>query len=351
MSIAIIIPVCNAAPLLRQTLMALRRSDRLPDELIVVDDASTDNSAGVALELGAHVLKMQTNSGPAACRNLAVLHTKSDILVFLDADTCVHNDTVSRMEAFLYADPSLSAIIGAYDDAPSDSGLCSQYRNLAHCYIHRSSQWKALTFWSGCGAVRRSVFLEVGGFNESYSKPGIEDIELGYRITDSGCRILLEPSVMVTHTKRWTIPSVVSTDIRNRGIPWMLLLLHRGSMPNDLNLKLRYRFATVFAFLSVVFAIAAFRSSRLGELSAFFLLSALVLQAGLLRFLLIRKGLAFMLPSLFFCLLQNLCSGIAAVAALTIWVRQPHGLPRHSRIGFSRTEPKTNSSSIPTSAA
>ena len=94
MTLAVIIPVYNSSRLLRQTLIAIQSGTRCPDELIVVDDGSTDDSADVARQFGAQVIVMKANAGPAACRNHAALLSKSDLLAFLDADTCVHADTL-----------------------------------------------------------------------------------------------------------------------------------------------------------------------------------------------------------------------------------------------------------------
>jgi glycosyltransferase involved in cell wall biosynthesis len=103
--------------MLEQTLRALKTSVRMPDEIWVVDDASTDKTADVARESGACVLSMARNVGPSACRNHAAVRVKSSILVFLDADKWVHPDTIQRLEEYLLADPDLGAVIGAYDDS------------------------------------------------------------------------------------------------------------------------------------------------------------------------------------------------------------------------------------------
>jgi len=81
--------------------------------------------------------------------------------------------------------------------------------------------------WAGCGAVRRAAFVEVGGFQEGYLRPSIEDIELGYRLSESGGRIRLAAEVQVRHLKRWTLASIVRTDVWRRGVPWTELLLER----------------------------------------------------------------------------------------------------------------------------
>jgi glycosyltransferase involved in cell wall biosynthesis len=263
MKIAVIIPVYNSSAMLSETLRAIRGGERVPDEIIVVDDGSIDDSGAVATSFGATVIALSANFGPATCRNHAALRARSDVLVFLDADTCVHGDTLKRMESHLELDSELGAVIGSYDDEPRDPGLCSQFRNLAHCYVHHSSKRAALTFWSGCGAVRRNLFLEVDGFDQRYRRPSIEDIELGYRLSDRGIRILLDPAICVTHTKRWTVWNSIVTDVTDRVIPWMVLLLERGKAPNDLNIRRRHRIATVLSAAGLFCLVATLHSCSL----------------------------------------------------------------------------------------
>jgi hypothetical protein len=171
---------------------------------------------------------------------------------------CVHSDTLARVVARFAGDPGLDAVIGSYDDAPASPDLLSQYRNLMHCYTHQNSSRQASTFWSGCGAVKREVFLAVGGFDASYLRPAIEDIELGYRMAAAGARIELDPEILCKHLKRWSLQDIVRTDVMRRAIPWTLLILRAGRMPNDLNLRWHQRASVALVGLILLLAIIAF---------------------------------------------------------------------------------------------
>ncbi|MEA2538846.1 MAG: hypothetical protein QOH35_212 [Acidobacteriaceae bacterium] len=327
MTIAVIIPVFNSSELLTDTLLAVHSGTRVPDELIVIDDGSSDESARTAERFGARVVRMPHNVGPAACRNYAALLSRSEILMFLDCDTCVHTDTIERIERRLRADASLAAVIGSYDDAPRHPGICSQYRNLAHCYVHRSANRAALTFWSGCGAVRRAWFLEVDGFDERYREPSIEDIELGYRMSDRGASILLDPEICVTHTKRWTVRSSITTDIFNRGVPWMVLLLERRRMPDDLNLRRRHRIAAALTGVALV-CLAACVRSPLWLVPCFLLATmALCMDAGLLKFIYRKRGSRSLVVAASMTLVQNLCKLVATGGGLLVYASR--SLPSH----------------------
>ena len=83
-------------------------------------------------------------------------------------------------------------MIGSYDDDPPGPGLLSQYKTLQQHFVHQTSSECAFAFWSGCGAVRKELFLRLGGVSESYPRPAVEDIEFGHRLRADGRRILLD---------------------------------------------------------------------------------------------------------------------------------------------------------------
>jgi glycosyltransferase involved in cell wall biosynthesis len=254
--ISVVIPVYNSERYLRECLDRLRQSDFADYECIVVDDGSTDGSAAVATEHGATVLRTERRSGPAYARNLGAKVAIGEILFFIDADVCVAPNTLTRVIANFDQDPQLAAVMGSYDDAPASQDFLSLYKNLMHCYVHHSSRREACTFWSGCGAIRRSIFLEHSGFDVSYDHPAIEDIELGYRLKRANQRVILDSNMVVKHLKRWSFINLVKTDIVDRGIPWTELILRDRRFPNDLNLQLSQRVSTALVFLLIAVAAA-----------------------------------------------------------------------------------------------
>jgi glycosyltransferase involved in cell wall biosynthesis len=261
--ISVIIPVYNGGADFGSCLTSLSRSSFADFECIVADDGSTDGSADLARTFGAQVVSTNKRRGPAHARNLGAARASGEILLFIDADVCTNANVLDLVNAAFRADPDLDGIIGSYDDTPTASNFLSRYRNLMHCYVHRNARREAFTFWSGCGAIRRNVFLEAGGFDEKYRRPSIEDIELGYRLVGSGRKLVLDPNIMVKHLKRWSLQSIIRTDILDRGIPWTELILRDRRMPNDLNLKVSHRFSVaLMAVLLVMAAMAAFRSGR-----------------------------------------------------------------------------------------
>ncbi|MCS5697773.1 glycosyltransferase [Cyanobium sp. FGCU-52] len=190
-------------------------------------------------EAPVRLLSTGERAGPGAARNLAARRARGEVLLFVDADVELHPGAVQRFRAHFQQDPSLSAVFGSYDDSPAAPGIVSRYRNLLHHHVHQCHPGPAVSFWAGCGAVRRERFLAEGGFDPRYDRPSIEDIEFGRRLSAAGGRILLDPAVQGTHHKRWTLASMLMTDIGRRAIPWSRLLLARrdAALPPTLNLE------------------------------------------------------------------------------------------------------------------
>jgi len=252
--VSVIIPVFNDAGNLGLCLASLRASQDLPLEIIVVDDGSTDGSGAVAAKWGAKVLTTGGRRGPACARNIGAKQAIGDVLLFIDADVCVNSDTVRRVRSEFDDDPTLDALMGSYDSTPQASTFISQYRNLLHCFVHQSSPGKAATFWSGCGAIRRALFLEFGGFNEMYGAPAIEDVELGYRMFQKNRNLILCPDIQVKHLKRWNLKNMLRTDFFYRALPWSQLSLSSGSMPDALSLRISQRISVALVFLVTLMA-------------------------------------------------------------------------------------------------
>jgi glycosyltransferase involved in cell wall biosynthesis len=294
-TISVIMPMYNAKhhlPLVLKPLLAMLERGELA-EVLVVDDVSTDDSIAVARELGATVLTSPRNGGPGAARNIGSAQAKGDILWFVDSDVIAHEDGARRVKA-AFKDPGTVAVFGSYDDTPPAQNFMSQYKNLVHHYYHQLGREDASTFWAGCGAIRKRAFDEVKGYDvQRYTKPSIEDIELGYRLRARGGRIRLVHDLRCTHLKMWTLKGVIVTDVFMRAIPWSRLMISQGGLTNDLNVSTAERWRAILAGLLVLSPFAAVLRPDLAWLPIVMLGVVFFANRQFFEFLRRRKGLAF----------------------------------------------------------
>jgi glycosyltransferase involved in cell wall biosynthesis len=247
--LAVVIPAYNASATLPDCLAAIARSERKPDEIILFDDGSTDETADIARAAGAVVLRDGSpRQGPGIGRNIGATMTAAPIIVFVDADVAVHAQALGRLEAPILSGDAV-ACFGSYDDRPKSRRLGALYANLRHHWVHQQGRSEAFTFWSGLGAVASEAFRAHGGFDPRFNEPSIEDIDLGIRIIEGGGTIRLVKDALGTHHKDWGVVQLWKTDIFKRAIPWARLMIEGRGRANDLNISLKERAAAVCAHL------------------------------------------------------------------------------------------------------
>jgi len=328
--ISVIIPVYNGSGYIEECLGALGRSLYKSYEIIVTDDASTDNTAEICRGSGVAVITLERQSGPAAARNEGAKRAAGEILLFVDADVVVTENTLGQFADIFNGNPDISAAFGSYDDSPSAPDFISQYRNLLHHFVHQRSSADAGTFWAGCGAVRRGVFSELGGFDRyKYPAPSIEDIELGYRMKERGYIISLDKSIQVKHLKHWDMLSVIRTDIFNRALPWSELIVETRLMPSDMNLRITDRVSTaltgllfISSIIVVLDLIGVLRVVFIAGIALFMLITAaalLILNRDVYGFFIRKRGLKFTLLAIPMHFFYYLYSGVSFAVC---WIKK-----------------------------
>jgi GT2 family glycosyltransferase len=331
--ISVIIPVHNGSTYVASCLEALGKSGYRSFEIIVVDDASDDDTVEICRALGATVIELTVQGGPAVARNEGAKSASGEILLFIDSDVLVTENTLGQVADCFSENRDISAVFGSYDDSPGAPDFLSQYRNLLHHFVHQRSDAEANTFWAGCGAVRSDVFTELGGFDENkFPLPSIEDIELGYRMRENGYRILLDKNIQVKHLKHWRWRSVIRTDIFNRALPWSRLILETKRMPSDMNLRISDRVSTALSgllllcLITVVLSlIGVFHAVPLARIAIFTLIviaALLMLNRDLYGFFIRKRGLKFALLAIPMHFLYYLYCG-ASFALCWIKMRIP----------------------------
>ncbi|HEY2990314.1 MAG TPA: glycosyltransferase [Candidatus Binatia bacterium] len=330
LNISAIVPFHKESPDFRYCLEELSRTVPRPYEIIVVADGETGGLAEEAGTIGARVLRLPVAGGPARARNLGAGAATGDILLFIDSDVLVSRETIGKVAVVFKETADLAALIGSYDDEPGAVNFLSQYKNLLHHYVHQTGRVEASTFWGACGAIRRKIFFELGGFDETYRYPSIEDVELGYRLKQAGYRIRLCKDLQVKHLKRWGVRSLLTADIFRRALPWTELILRHRHVLNDLNLR---RSSRVSALLAVGLALsligAWWKIGLLGRAAVIGIL-LLALNAPLYLFFFRKRGPAFTFQAVLWHWFYYLYSAVAFAAGAVLYLADS-GLARRRR--------------------
>jgi len=179
LKISVIIPAYNAARFLPRCLKSVFAQTLKPDEVIVVDDGSTDNTAALAAELGATVIS-QTNSGLADARNTGIRNASGEWIALLDVDDLWTPEKLERQAACIRPETVLVYTgIRVFDDGgvrdarPAIDAISARKELRYHNPITPSTV-----------LIRREAFMQVGGFHKGLH--ACEDWELWFRLLPLG---------------------------------------------------------------------------------------------------------------------------------------------------------------------
>lgn len=208
MGVSVLTIVRNRSAHLAQLVEGLRRSDRRPDELIVVDMSDDPITVGPT-NFPVRIERFETDGLPlAAARNRAAALANHDMLVFLDVDCIPLSDCVGLLAETLTEHDSLLCAdiryLGPYDAR----GCWEEAELLKHGMAHPArtfptqgvrEETNAGLFWSLAFALRRSTFTALGGFDEGFTGYGAEDTDFGFRAAAAGLKLLFVGQAIACH--------------------------------------------------------------------------------------------------------------------------------------------------------
>jgi glycosyltransferase involved in cell wall biosynthesis len=195
--ISVVIPAYNAEATLGRCLDALSAQSRPPDEVIVVDDGSTDDTAELAQRYGARVVR-QANAGAAAARNAGARAARGELLLFTDADCAPARDWVACMAA-PFVDRAVAGAKGVYQTTQVEPVARFVQLEYEDRYDRMRGQERIDFVDTYSAAYRRDLFLRAGGFDTTFPGASVEDQELSFRLAQAGHRLVFVPDARVAH--------------------------------------------------------------------------------------------------------------------------------------------------------
>lgn len=324
MKISVIIPTYNGAATLRQCLEAVFRSTYPDYEVIVVDDCSTDATSQIAADFPCRVICHEVNRGAAVAKNTGAAAATGDVVFFIDSDVLIRPDTLSLVGENL-RNPTVHAVVGLLDKAMPYPEFASQFKNLWMHYTYARLPAFVGVFYTSAAAARTSVFQALGGFDPHYTGPSVtEDIEFGMRLLSAGYRVRLDKRLQVVHLKRYTLGSLILTDIaRSTGLTKTLIR-------NKLERTGRKYYASVPWFFQASVPVSALLWLALAMLPVWPMAGAAAagslaaiwgLNAPFLAFLGRARGVRFLLQSAAFLPITLWVSGFGALKGIVDYLR------------------------------
>lgn len=206
--VSVILPVYNGEQFVAEAVATIFQQAYQPLEILVIDDSSTDNTSAIIQSLGAAVRYIyRPNGGPAAARNTGLALAQGEFIAFLDADDLWTDNSLALQLACLAANPTAGIALGC----------------LQVLYHHKDTTG-ATTFqpWATprhllilqCALVRRTVFDQLGCFDEAYFCT--DDIDWFLRAREAGISIVTHPVTTVLvrrHRANLTNQSSVQRDL------------------------------------------------------------------------------------------------------------------------------------------
>jgi glycosyltransferase involved in cell wall biosynthesis len=179
-SISVVIPAFNRAALIREALSSVDSQTRAPLETIVIDDASTDETAEIAERAGARVIRMLENRGAAAARNEGIRAASGEAIALLDSDDRWDPHHLATVATLLEENPGAAAAGSAIRLTGARSGIWKGRIPEGPPAVVVREAFKDWLTPTSTTMVRRDALLAIGGYDESerYS----EDFDLWLRL-------------------------------------------------------------------------------------------------------------------------------------------------------------------------
>jgi len=246
--VSIIIPAYKSEKTIRDTVKSAKAVSYKHKEILVANDCP-DNVPKICRELGVRVIQNRKRLGKWLALNNAVKRTKGEILFFLDADTVIERDAISRIIPW-FTKPEIAVVSPKYVSQKSSRilpRLASLENNFNSSIFKMDMYFGSMISFRGCGvAIRRSFFKSVGG----WSKTLIEDVDFAAKTLESGHKIQYEPSAVVRTREAETI-----SELKNQRLRWgkgsaYSLLNYRSAYSRNSQFSLHY-----FPYIFIIFGI------------------------------------------------------------------------------------------------
>ncbi len=323
--LSIIIPTYNSQNTIQSTLLSINNSDFKyfrNIEVVIVDDKSKDRTLKQIKQIQ-NVLRfklsfypLKRNFGPSKARNYGVKKARGEYILFLDSDVELAKSTLRY--AFEFAkEKQIKAFTGIWHYRQKTNKFFPNFkamRDWVYWFIDREKYSRYYLFSTRIAGIQKKLFLKIGGFNEDFPEPTVEDIELTYRI-EKQAKIRFSPELMIYHEFEDFFPIAIKYFKRSRD--WIKLYQKRLRF-DPVTTSKREAFKGILTGLLII-------SLLLGFLHWIFFYAVFViflqftnLEWYFWTFVYKQKGLMFLLKSIVFSIILYLIIDFGSALGLLL---------------------------------
>ena len=200
MTVAVAIPCYNGDLYIGRCIEAILKQTHSPNQILVVNDGSTDGSESIINQYPVRLLRHSRNLGLSSARNTALAEADTDFIVFVDADAYASD----QMLAVLLKEFEIGRVdgVGGQGIESIQKTVYDRWRGLhAQQGYGVAPRQDCPHLFGLCMAYRCTVLRSVGGFNPLF-RTNAEDVDIGYRLVDAGFKLIYTPAATVHHQRR-----------------------------------------------------------------------------------------------------------------------------------------------------
>lgn len=280
-SLTLVIPNRNGSATIARCLEAACAAGLSAQEIVVVDDGSTDASVEIVLRYPCTLVRLDRHAGAGAARNAGAMRASGEYLFFIDADCLLLERTLDAVRSAV-REHAGAVIGGTYTMLPADRDFFSKFQSV-FIHYHETRRPEPDYIAGHALVIRAETFRASGGFPEKFL-PIIEDVELSHRLRRSGQRLVMAPEIQVRHLFNFSLRRSLANAFRKSRY-WTIYSLRCGDALSDSGTASRGLKINVAAFLvscATVLAAAAAGSLVLAAGVAIPCLAAAAANRGLL---------------------------------------------------------------------
>ena len=225
--VSIIIPTKNRSDTILETLKSIKNQTYKNYEIIIVDDASIDNSIESIKKFckkekfKVKIIKLKKSSGASKARNVGAKNANGKIIVFTDSDIVLFNNALEEGIKYYKNNPKISAFFGSFTKELRFKNFLSQYKHLYLCYLYSKQGKERCTLDTSLSFIDKKIFDKFK-FNEEVKIS--EDAELAMRMLRENHVITQVQNIKMEHIKKYSIKSFIYSEFM-RGKRFSRLLL------------------------------------------------------------------------------------------------------------------------------